>query len=322
MSRILTGVQSTGTPHLGNLLGAIIPAIRMAKESKEESFLFIADMHSLTQIKDAEELKGNTYSTAATWLAFGVDTEKTVFYRQSDVPQVTELSWYLSCFFPYQRLTLAHSFKDKADRLEDVNAGLFVYPMLMAADILLYDADVVPVGKDQLQHLEMARDVANRFNHQMGETLVPPQAKLQENTMYVPGTDGEKMSKSKGNIIDIFLPDKKLRKQIMKIKTDSTPMEEPKNPDTCNLFALYKLLANEEQLAEMRANYLGRNYGYGHAKQAFYELILDKFGEERERYHHFMNNPEEIDAVLMEGANKASAVADNVLDRVREKLGY
>lgn len=322
MSRILTGVQSTGTPHLGNLLGAIIPAIRMAKESKEESFLFIADMHSLTQIKDAAELKGNTYSTAATWLAFGVDTEKTVFYRQSDVPQVTELSWYLSCFFPYQRLTLAHSFKDKADRLEDVNSGLFIYPMLMAADILLYDADTVPVGKDQLQHLEMARDVANRFNHVMGETLVPPQAKLQENTMYVPGTDGQKMSKSKGNIIDIFLPDKQLRKQIMKIKTDSTPLEEPKNPDTCNLFALYKLLASEEQIEEMRANYLGRNYGYGHAKQAFYEVVLDKFGEQREKYHHFMNHPKEIDAVLMEGANKASAVADNVLDRVREKLGY
>jgi len=322
MSRILTGVQSTGTPHLGNLLGAIIPAIRMAKESKEESFLFIADMHSLTQIKDAAELKGNTYSTAATWLAFGVDTEKTVFYRQSDVPQVTELSWYLSCFFPYQRLTLAHSFKDKADRLEDVNSGLFIYPMLMAADILLYDADVVPVGKDQLQHLEMARDVANRFNHQMGETLVPPKAKLQENTMYVPGTDGEKMSKSKGNIIDIFLPDKQLRKQIMKIKTDSTPLEEPKNPDTCNLFALYKLMASEGQVEEMRANYLGRNYGYGHAKQAFYELILEKFGEEREKYHHFMSHPNEIDKVLMEGANKASAVADRVLDRVREKLGY
>jgi tryptophanyl-tRNA synthetase len=322
MSRILTGVQSTGTPHLGNLLGAIIPAIRMAKESREESFLFIADMHSLTQIKDAEELKGNTYSTAATWLAFGVDTEKTVFYRQSDVPQVTELSWYLSCFFPYQRLTLAHSFKDKADRLEDVNSGLFIYPMLMAADILLYDADVVPVGKDQLQHLEMARDVANRFNHQMGETLVPPQAKLQENTMYVPGIDGEKMSKSKGNIIDIFLPDKQLRKQIMKIKTDSTPLEEPKNPDTCNLFALYRLLANEQQLEEMRANYLGRNYGYGHAKQAFYELIVEKFGEEREKYHYFMSNPKEIDAVLLEGAKKAHGVADRVLERVRAKLGY
>ena len=322
MSRILTGVQSTGTPHLGNLLGAIIPAIGMSKDSKEESFLFIADLHSLTQIKDANELRQNTYSTAATWLAFGVDVEKTVFYRQSDVPQVTELSWYLSCFYPYQRLTLAHSFKDKADRLEDVNSGLFSYPMLMAADILLYDADVVPVGKDQLQHLEMSRDVANRFNHQMGDTLVPPQAKIQENTMYVPGTDGEKMSKSKGNIIDIFLADKPLRKQIMKIKTDSTPMEDPKDPDTCNLFALYKLVASPEQIEEMRANYEGGNYGYGHAKQAFYELLIEKFKVEREKYHYYMANLDEVDAVLKQGAEKAQKVADTVLKRVREKLGY
>jgi len=322
MSRILTGVQSTGTPHLGNLLGAIIPAIKMAGESNEESFLFIADMHSLTQIKDANELRSNTYSTAATWLAFGVDTAKTVFYRQSDVPQVTELAWYLSCFYPYQRLTLAHSFKDKADRLEDVNSGLFIYPMLMAADILLYDADVVPVGKDQLQHLEMSRDVANRFNHQMGDTLVPPQAKIQESTMYVPGTDGEKMSKSKGNIIDIFLPDKQLRKQIMKIKTDSTPLEDPKDPDTCNLFALYKLVANEEQVNEMRRNYKGGNYGYGHAKQAFFELIIEKFGPQREKYHYYMDNLEEVDEILMKGARKAHEVADEVLNRVRSKLGY
>lgn len=322
MSRILTGVQSTGTPHLGNLLGAIIPAIEMAKVSEEESFLFIADMHSLTQIKDASELRNNTYSTAATWLAFGVDTDKTVFYRQSDVPQVTELAWYLSCFFPYQRLTLAHSFKDKADRLEDVNSGLFFYPMLMAADILLYDADIVPVGKDQLQHLEMSRDVANRFNHQMGETLVPPQAKLQESTMYVPGTDGEKMSKSKGNIIDIFLPDKQLRKQIMKIKTDSTPLEDPKDPESCNLFALYRLIADPAQVEEMRQNYLGGNYGYGQAKQAFYELILEKFGSQREKYHYYMDHLEEVDAVLQEGAKKAHQVADAVLQRVRTKLGY
>lgn len=322
MSRILTGVQSTGTPHLGNLLGAIIPAIQMSKEPNEESFLFIADLHSLTQIKNADELRQNTYSTAATWLAFGVDVEKTVFYRQSDVPQVTELSWYLSCFYPYQRLTLAHSFKDKADRLEDVNSGLFSYPMLMAADILLYDADIVPVGKDQLQHLEMSRDVANRFNHQMGDTLIPPEAKIQESTMYVPGTDGEKMSKSKGNIIDIFLTDKQLRKQIMKIKTDSTPLEDPKDPDTCNLFALYKLVADEGQIEQMRANYIEGNYGYGHAKQAFYELILEKFKTEREKYHYYMDNLEEIDTVLLKGAEKAHLVADKVLKRVRTKLGY
>ena len=322
MSRILTGVQSTGTPHLGNLLGAIIPAIEMSKSSKEESFLFIADMHSLTQIKESNTLKQNTYSTAATWLACGLDVEKTVFYRQSDVPQVTELTWYLSCFYPYQRLTLAHSFKDKADRLEDVNSGLFIYPMLMAADILIYDATVVPVGKDQLQHLEMTRDVANRFNHQMGDTLVPPMAKLQDHAMYVPGTDGDKMSKSKGNIIDIFLPDKQLRKQIMKIKTDSTPLEDPKDPNTCNLFALYKLVATEQQTEDLRSKYLAGNYGYGHAKQAFYELLIERFAKERELYNYYMNNLSEIDKALEIGAKKAHKVADVVLARVRTKLGY
>ncbi|WP_456461502.1 tryptophan--tRNA ligase [Lutibacter sp.] len=322
MSRILTGVQSTGTPHLGNLLGAIIPAIKMANDPQNESFLFIADMHSLTQIKNGSILRENTYSTAAAWLAFGLDVNKTVFYRQSDIPEVTELSWYLSCFYPYQRLTLAHSFKDKADRLEDVNAGLFSYPMLMAADILLYDAEIVPVGKDQLQHLEMTRDVANRFNHQMGEILVPPEAKIQEGTMYVPGTDGGKMSKSSGNIINLFLPDKQLRKQIMKIKTDSTPLEAPKNTETCNLFSLYKLIASPSQIAEMKANYEGGNYGYGHAKQAFYELLIDTYAEERERYNYYINNLEEIDKALLIGAKKARVVATDVLKRVREKLGY
>ena len=286
MSRILTGVQSTGTPHLGNLLGAILPAIAMANDPKNDAFLFIADMHSLTQIKDGKQLRENTYSTAATWLSCGLNINRAVFYRQSDVPEVTELSWYLSCFFPYQRLTLAHSFKDKADRLADVNSGLFSYPMLMAADILLYDAEIVPVGKDQLQHLEMSRDVANRFNHIVGDTLVPPLAKIQEHTKLVPGTDGEKMSKSRDNIINIFLPDKKLRKQIMGIQTDSIPLEDPKNPDTDNVFSLYKLLASTEQITEMRANYEGGNYGYGHAKQALYELIITKFSTERERYNH------------------------------------
>ncbi len=322
MSRILTGVQSTGTPHLGNLLGAILPAIEMANNPKNDAFLFIADMHSLTQIKDGELLRENTYSTAATWLACGLDIDKTVFYRQSDIPQVTELSWYLSCFFPYQRLTLAHSFKDKADRLEDVNAGLFTYPMLMAADILLYDAEIVPVGKDQLQHLEMTRDVANRFNNVVGNVLVIPEAKVQEHTKLVPGTDGEKMSKSRNNYINIFLTDKKLRKQIMSIKTDSTPLEEPKNPETDHVFALYKLLASDTQIAEMRANYLGGNYGYGHAKQALYELIVDKFDTIRTRYHHYMDNKHEIDEALSVGAEKAKKIAQDVLQRVRKKIGY
>lgn len=323
MARILTGIQSTGTPHLGNILGAIIPAIGMANDPNNDSFLFIADMHSLTQIKDAEILKNNTYSTAATWLAFGLDISNTVFYRQSDIPQVTELSWYLSCFFPYQRLTLAHSFKDKADRLEDVNAGLFTYPMLMAADILLYDADIVPVGKDQLQHLEMTRDVAARFHAKIGgETFILPDAKVHENTMLVPGTDGGKMSKSKNNYLDIFLPEKKLRKQVMGVQTDSTPMEEPKNPDTCNVFGLYKLLASENEIAQMRANYEGGNYGYGHAKQALYECIITRFSEERSRYNYYMENLSEIDKALKIGAEKATAVANEVLLRVRSKIGY
>ena len=322
MARILTGVQSTGTPHLGNLLGAIIPAIQMSNDPNNESFLFIADMHSLTQIKDADTLKNNTYSTAAAWLAFGLNIDKTVFYRQSDVPQVTELSWYLSCFFPYQRLTLAHSFKDKADRLEDVNAGLFTYPMLMAADILLYDANIIPVGKDQLQHIEMTRDVASRFHAKVGETFVIPEADIQKDTMYVPGTDGGKMSKSQNNIINLFLPDKQLRKQIMAIATDSTPLEEPKDWKTCNCFALYKLVANDAQIAEMKANYEKGGYGYGHAKQALFELLIDKFSAERERYNYYMDNLNEIDKALAIGAEKAKVVADEVLKRVRTKVGY
>lgn len=322
MARILTGIQSTGTPHLGNILGAIMPAIKMAEDPKNDSYLFIANLHTLTQIKDAATLRENTYSTAATWLAFGLDIEKTVFYRQSDIPQVTELSWYLSCFFPYQRLTLAHSFKDKADRLEDVNSGLFTYPMLMAADILLYDANIIPVGKDQLQHIEMTRDVASRFHAQVGDTFVMPEGKIQENTMLVPGTDGEKMSKSRNNTINIFLADKKLRKQIMSIKTDSTPLEDPKDWKTCNCFAIYSLLADESQIAEMKANYEKGGYGYGHAKQALYELIIDKFAEPRERYNYYMSNLEEIDKALAIGAEKAKKVADSVLARVREKVGY
>jgi tryptophanyl-tRNA synthetase len=324
MSKILTGVQSTGTPHLGNLLGAILPAIKLSEQPENESFLFIADLHSTTQIKNGEELRKNTYSTAAVWLACGLDVNKVVFYRQSDVTQTAELSWYLSCFFPFQRLTLAHSFKDKADRLEDVNAGLFSYPMLMAADILLYDAEFVPVGKDQVQHIEITRDVASRFNHQMGETFVLPEPIVQEETMYVPGTDGGKMSKSRGNIINIFLDDKALRKQIMSIETDSTPLEEPKNPGSCNVFSIYKLLASEAQLQTMKTNYANANkeFGYGHAKQALFELIIEKFKTEREKYNYYMNNLPEVDALLQQGAKKARKIADGVLHKVRFKLGF
>ena len=322
MARVLTGIQSTGTPHLGNLLGAILPALEMAKDTQNDSFLFIADLHSLTQIKDGALLRRNTYEVAATWLAFGLDYERVTFYRQSDVAQTAELAWYLECFFPYQRLTLAHSFKDKADRLEDVNTGLFTYPMLMAADILLYDAEIVPVGKDQLQHLEFARDVVGRFNYQMGETFVLPKESIREDIMIIPGTDGEKMSKSRRNYINIFLSDKELKKQIMSIQTDSTPLEAPKDPNNCNVFALYKLLATEAQTAQMAANYRGGNYGFGHAKTALYELILEKFAEPRQKFAYYMQHLEEIDAILGKGAEKAAVVAQQTIKRVREKLGY
>ena len=322
MARILTGVQSTGTPHLGNLLGAVLPAIKMAKASSDDSVLFIADLHSMTQIKNGETLRENTFATAATWLACGLDIENTHFYRQSDVPEVTELMWHLLCFYPYKRLTLAHSFKDKADRLDDINGGLFTYPMLMAADILLYDAEIVPVGKDQLQHLEITRDVAARFNHQMGETLVLPQAKIQESSQYVPGTDGEKMSKSKNNTINVFLPEKKLRKQIMGIKTDSAALEEPKDPESCNVFAIYTLLAPNSSIQALREKYLAGGMGYGYAKQLLFELILDRFENERKQFDYYHQHPEEVHLALVKGAEKARKVASEVLLRVRDKIGY
>jgi len=323
MAKILTGVQSTGIPHLGNLLGAIIPAIKMANDPNNTSYLFIADLHSLTQIKEAKTLKENTLYTAASWLACGLDVENSVFYRQSDIPQVTELSWYLSCYFPYQRLTLAHSFKDKSDRLSDINSGLFTYPMLMAADILLYDAELVPVGKDQLQHVEMTRDVASRIHAQVGKELfVLPKATTNNETMYVPGTDGVKMSKSKGNIINIFLPEKKLRKQIMGIATDSTPLEEAKDPETCNVFALYKLVASHEEIEKLRANYLAGNFGYGHAKQALFEAVLERFEKERIQFNYYIEHPEEVDKILKIGAEKAKIIANKTLSRVRVEMGY
>lgn len=322
MARILTGVQSTGTPHLGNLLGAVLPAIAMADQPENESFLFIADLHSLTQIKDGAVLREHTFNTAAAWLACGLDTDKTVFYKQSDVSQVTELNWYLSCFFPYQRLTLAHSFKDKADHLADVNAGLFSYPMLMAADILLYDAEIVPVGKDQLQHLEITRYVAARFNNQQGETFVLPKAQIQEDTQIIPGTNGQKMSKSKNNTINVFLPEKKLRKQIMGIQTDSTPVEDSKDPDNCNVFALYSLLATEAQILDLREQYLAGGMGYGLAKQLLFELILDTFDEARTKFEYYQKNPAEVSIALAKGAQKAQKIATEVLMRVRTKIGY
>jgi tryptophanyl-tRNA synthetase len=322
MARVLTGVQSTGVPHLGNILGAIMPAIKLSNNPDNESLFFIADLHSFTTIRDAALLKQNTYATAAAWLAFGFDTENNIFYRQSDVTEVCELMWYLNCITPFPMLSNAHSFKDKSNRLSDVNSGLFTYPVLMAADILLYDAEIVPVGKDQQQHLEMTRDIAGSFNHTFGETFVLPEVKIDKKVMTVPGTDGQKMSKSYNNFIDIFLPEKKLRKQIMGIVTDCTPMEEPKNAEACNVFQLYKLLADDHQIAGLKSKYEAGNFGYGHAKQALFELVMELFSEQRERYFYLMENTEEIEQHLLKGAAKARKIAQSVLQRVRQKSGY
>ncbi len=323
MARILTGIQSTGRPHLGNILGAINPAIALANKAENDSFLFIADLHSLTQIKNAEELKNNTFQVAATWLACGLDPNKTTFYRQSDVTECTELAWYLNCFFPYQRLKLAHSFKDKSDRLEDVNSGLFAYPMLMASDILLYDADFVPVGKDQLQHLEMTRDVASRINHKHGEIFVLPEPILQQDAQLILGTDGEKMSKSRNNTIDVFDAENAIKKLINKnIVTDNTPLEEPKDPDSATVYQLYKLLATNEESKTMAEKLKAGGYGWGHAKKELLDKIVSSFSEERAKFEHYQNNPKEVEEVLMEGAQKAKKVAKATLERVRNSLGY
>ncbi len=323
MSRVLTGIQSTNVPHLGNILGAILPAIEMSRTPGNESFLFIADFHSMTQIKDGARMRENTLAVAATWLAMGLDTNKSVFYRQSDVPEVTELCWYLSCLTPFPMLANAHSFKDKSDRLADVNAGLFTYPVLMAADILLYDANWVPVGKDQVQHLEITRDIASTFNRIYGETLVVPEVKLNKDTMYVPGTDGQKMSKSYDNFINIFLPEKELKDVInKKIATDSTALEDPKDPNANSICALMQLIAGDAVTQELRDKLTAGGYGWGHAKKDLLGAILDRFKNEREQFNQWMSNPDELNAVLKQGAEKARHVASATLQRVREKAGY
>lgn len=323
MSRILTGIQSTNIPHLGNILGAILPAIELSKKPENESLFFIADLHSLTTQKDAQFRIDSVNSVAATWLAFDFDTQKNIFYRQSRIPEVCELTWYLNCFTPFPMLANAHSFKDKSDRLSDVNAGLFTYPVLMAADIILYDAEFVPVGKDQIQHLEITRDIASAFNNKYGqEVFVLPEVKVDETVMIVPGTDGQKMSKSYNNFINIFLPEKELKKVVMSIQTDSTPLEEPKNPDTCNVFKLFKLIASESQVSEMRSNYEKGGYGYGHAKTAFYELLLSKYSNQRTRYNELMSNTSLLEKELEVGESKARKIAQDKLKLVRSVLGF
>lgn len=322
MARILTGVQSTGVPHLGNLLGAYLPGVELSRKEGNQALFFIADLHSITTLKDSNTRKENTLAVAAAWIACGFDTDRGILYRQSDIPEVCELTWYLNCFTPYPMLANAHSFKDKSDRLSDVNAGLFTYPVLMAADILMYDANIVPVGKDQLQHLEITRDIASSFNRQVGETFVIPEASIQSEVMIVPGLDGQKMSKSYQNTINIFQSDKDLKKNVNKIITGSQTLEEPKNPDSCTVYKLYSLLASENEKQDLAEKYRGGNFGFGSAKQILFEKISERFQSERAEYERLMNNPSEINAILEKGEHKAREISARVLSRVRQALGF
>ena len=322
MARILTGIQSSGVPHLGNLLGAIVPAIKLSNQPDNTSLFFIADLHSITSIVNPNVLRYNTYATAAAWLSFGFDTGKNIFYRQSDIPEVTELMWYLNCSTPYPMLKNAHSFKDKSSQIHNVNAGLFTYPVLMAADILLYNADFVPVGKDQKQHLEMTRDIAKTFNSKYGDLLKEPTPIINEKFMLIPGTDGKKMSKSYNNSINIFLPKKELKKQIMSIKTDSKSIESPKDPDNCNVFKIYELISPKTDSIKMRKDYINGNYGYGGAKEKLFNLIINKYSNERKLFTQLMNDKNLIESQLKSGAKKARKIAQNLLKKIRTKIGY
>ncbi len=323
--RILTGIQSSGEPHLGNILGAIIPALELSAKTSEPSYFFIADLHTLTSNKDPEALQENTLKIAAAWLAFGLNPEKDVFFKQSDVPEVTQLMWYLACFTPYGLMRKAHSFKDKMQKFGEkaINVGLFTYPVLMAADILLYDAEIVPVGKDQKQHLEITRDLAIKINNYFGkEILKVPEPYIREDVMTIPGIDGQKMSKSYNNYISIFWDKKTLKKKVMSIITDSTPLEEPKNPEKCNVFKIYSVVATPEEIETMRQNYLKGGYGYGHAKKELLNKLLTRFAEEREKYNYYVENPEIVEEILQKGAEKARRTALEVLNRVRKAFGY
>ena len=317
--RALTGIKPTGSPHIGNLLGMYQPAMELQKT--HEGFFFVASYHALTTMRDPEQMRAQTIEVAANWLALGLDPNRSVLWAQHDVPEVTELAWILSCITSKGMMDKAHAFKDAAAKGKEVNIGLYTYPVLMAADILAFDSHVVPVGKDQKQHVEMTRDMAQRFNHLFGETLVVPEPLIRKEMEVVPGLDGQKMSKSYGNTIEIFLPEKKLRKKFMSIVTDSKGVDDPKDPDTCNVFQLYKLFATPDQQADLAARYRAGGLGYGHAKQELFEVVNNSLSEPRSRYDALMANPEEIREILDDGASRARAVARQTLDRVRQATG-
>lgn len=317
--RALSGIKPTGTPHLGNYLGMIRPALNLQKT--HETFYFIADYHALTTLPKAEELRQHTYEIAAIFIALGMDVENHAFFRQSDIPEVTELTWIISCVTSKGLLERAHAYKDAIAKKIEINQGLFSYPVLMASDILIYDSNFVPVGQDQKQHLEITRDIAQRFNYIYGDTLVVPEALIEDDVALIPGLDGQKMSKSYGNTIPLFAPEKKLRKMIMKIKTDSKSVEEPKDPESCNVFALHKFFATPEQQKALSERYLNGNMGYGEAKQICFEAINDKIKQARDKYYTIHENCDLINSVLEQGRDKARNVARKVLDRVRNRVG-
>ncbi|MAX67954.1 MAG: tryptophan--tRNA ligase [Bacteriovoracaceae bacterium] len=329
MKTILTGIKPTGDIHLGNLLGAIRPAIELSKSGEyERALYFIADAHALTTVRDPKAYKQYVYEIAATWIALGLDTTKAIFFRQSDIKEVFELAWMLSCMTPKGDMNRAHSYKDRVqknkedgkDQDQGINMGLYNYPVLMSADILLYDTNDVPVGKDQIQHVEIARSIAGRCNEYFGEgTLVEPQEIIQKQGAYIPGLDGRKMSKSYGNIIPLWASEKKLKKTINKITTDSSAPEEPKDPNNCLIMEIYRLFASSEQVKSLEQRYR-EGIGWGYAKAELFEVVNAYLSGPREKFNYLMENKNEIDNVLLDGASKAQAIADETMQRVRKAV--
>lgn len=320
--RALSGIKSTGLPHLGNYLGMMRPAIDLQED--HDAYYFVADYHALTTVHAPEAMRDSTYEVTATFLALGLDPRRATFFRQSDVPEVAELAWILSCVTAMGLLERAHAYKAAKDRGEGgaVVHGLFAYPVLMAADILIYDSDVVPVGKDQIQHIEMTRDIAQRFNFIFGDTFKIPEGLVREEVMTIPGLDGQKMSKSYDNCIYPLEAPKKLRKRVMQIITDSTPLEDPKDPDTCNVFALYSLFATPEESADLAARYRAGGFGYGHAKVALYEKINGVMAPHRERFVELRQDRSTLEDILQDGASRAREIAREVVDRARSRCGF
>ena len=321
MKRVLSGIQPSGKPHLGNYLGAMRQHVAMQKDY--ECFLFIADLHALTTVRDPKLMKKQSLDIATSYLALGLDPEKTVFFKQSALPEHAELCWIFDCITKMPFIERAHAWKDaQAKGKKEVSVGLFNYPILQAADILLYQPDLVPVGQDQKQHIEMTRDIAQNFNNIFGEVFKLPDPEIKEEVAVVPGTDGQKMSKSYGNTIEIFADDKTLKKQVMGIVTDSTPVEDPKDPEKCNVFKIYKLLASEEKVAELAEKYRKGGFGYGDAKKTLLQEILEHFSEAREKYNEFQEKEDYVLEVLNDGAARAKKVAAATLDHAKEKIGY